>query len=61
MSNGNINDAMFYSKRNGALGPIPEWRLKDCIAVHKLLGSVLDDQDAALSKYYLDQFLFKYH
>jgi hypothetical protein len=52
---------MFYSKRNGALGPIPEWRLKDCIAVHKLIGSVLDDQDAALSKYYLDQFLFKYH
>ncbi|KAL5056904.1 hypothetical protein RYX36_028508 [Vicia faba] len=34
--------------RNGALGPIPEWRLKDCIAVHKLLGSVLEDQDAAL-------------
>ncbi|PNY09689.1 N-alpha-acetyltransferase 15 NatA auxiliary subunit-like protein, partial [Trifolium pratense] len=34
--------------RNGALGPIREWTLKDCIAVHKLLGSVLDDQDAAL-------------
>ncbi|XP_058751865.1 N-terminal acetyltransferase A complex auxiliary subunit NAA15-like [Vicia villosa] len=34
--------------RNGALGPIPEWKLKDCIAVHKLLGSVLEDQDAAL-------------
>lgn len=33
---------------NGALGPIQEWTLKDCIAVHKLLGSVLDDQDAAL-------------
>ncbi|XP_012571543.1 N-terminal acetyltransferase A complex auxiliary subunit NAA15-like [Cicer arietinum] len=34
--------------RNGALGPIREWRLKDCIAVHKLLGSVLLDQEAAL-------------
>ncbi|KAG5137227.1 hypothetical protein JHK82_021958 [Glycine max] len=37
--------------RNGALGPIREWNLKDCIAVHKLLGTVLADQDAALSKY----------
>ncbi|KEH39579.1 amino-terminal acetyltransferase, putative [Medicago truncatula] len=46
---------------NGALGPIREWTLKDCIAVHKLLGSVLDDQDAALSKYNLDQFLFMFH
>ncbi|KAG5016290.1 hypothetical protein JHK85_022426 [Glycine max] len=34
--------------RNGALGPIREWNLKDCIAVHKLLGTVLADQDAAL-------------
>ncbi|CAJ1955176.1 unnamed protein product [Sphenostylis stenocarpa] len=34
--------------RNGALGPIGEWKLKDCIAVHKLLGTVLVDQDAAL-------------
>nr|KYP45036.1 hypothetical protein KK1_033448 [Cajanus cajan] len=34
--------------RNGALGPIREWKLKDCIAVHKLLGTVLADQDAAL-------------
>ncbi|TKY64516.1 N-alpha-acetyltransferase 16, NatA auxiliary subunit [Spatholobus suberectus] len=33
---------------NGALGPIREWKLKDCIAVHKLLGTVLADQDAAL-------------
>ncbi|MED6166025.1 N-alpha-acetyltransferase 16, NatA auxiliary subunit [Stylosanthes scabra] len=33
--------------RNGALGPIREWTLKDCIAVHKLLGAVLLDQDAA--------------
>ncbi|KAL2332403.1 hypothetical protein Fmac_019984 [Flemingia macrophylla] len=34
--------------RNGALGPIREWKLKDCVAVHKLLGTVLVDQDAAL-------------
>ncbi|XP_061359544.1 N-terminal acetyltransferase A complex auxiliary subunit NAA15-like isoform X2 [Gastrolobium bilobum] len=33
---------------NGALGPIRDWKLKDCIAVHKLLGTVLVDQDAAL-------------
>ncbi|KAJ1429089.1 Tetratricopeptide-like helical domain superfamily [Sesbania bispinosa] len=33
---------------NGALGPIREWKLTDCIAVHKLLGTVLVDQDAAL-------------
>ncbi|KAK6124901.1 hypothetical protein DH2020_041362 [Rehmannia glutinosa] len=25
----------------------PKWRLKDCIAVHKLLGTILDDHDAA--------------
>ncbi|OIW03837.1 hypothetical protein TanjilG_30113 [Lupinus angustifolius] len=34
--------------RNGALGPIREWKLEDCIAVHKLLGTVLVDLDAAL-------------
>ncbi|XP_027343975.1 N-terminal acetyltransferase A complex auxiliary subunit NAA15 isoform X2 [Abrus precatorius] len=34
--------------RNGALGPIREWKFKDCIVVHKLLGTVLVDQDAAL-------------
>ncbi|KAK7294152.1 hypothetical protein RJT34_17035 [Clitoria ternatea] len=34
--------------RNGALGPIRKWKLKDCIEVHKLLGTVLTDQDAAL-------------
>ncbi|XWS16387.1 hypothetical protein CRYUN_Cryun34aG0082900 [Craigia yunnanensis] len=33
---------------NGALGPVLEWKLKDCIAVHKLLEEVLIDQDAAL-------------
>ncbi|XVF74641.1 hypothetical protein PTKIN_Ptkin13bG0127600 [Pterospermum kingtungense] len=34
--------------RNGALGPVLEWKLKECIAVHKLLEKVLIDQDAAL-------------
>ncbi|KAJ0006667.1 hypothetical protein Pint_29917 [Pistacia integerrima] len=33
---------------NGALGPVKEWKLKDCIAVHNLLKNVLADQDAAL-------------
>ncbi|KAF1865787.1 hypothetical protein Lal_00021788 [Lupinus albus] len=33
--------------RNGALGPIKEWKLKDCITVHKLLGTVLVEPDAA--------------
>ncbi|KAJ6394584.1 hypothetical protein OIU77_023734 [Salix suchowensis] len=33
---------------NGALGPVNEWKLKDCIAVHKLLVAVLNDPDAAL-------------
>ncbi|XWS11877.1 hypothetical protein CRYUN_Cryun37aG0038800 [Craigia yunnanensis] len=32
---------------SGALGPVLEWKLKDCIAVHKLLEKVLIDQDAA--------------
>ncbi|KAJ1404065.1 Tetratricopeptide-like helical domain superfamily [Sesbania bispinosa] len=36
------------ASRNGALGPVGEWKLIDCIAVHKLLGTVLVDQDAAL-------------
>uniref|UniRef100_UPI003BB4D8A0 hypothetical protein n=1 Tax=Pleomorphochaeta sp. DL1XJH-081 TaxID=3409690 RepID=UPI003BB4D8A0 len=35
------------SSSNGALGPGRNWRLKDCIAVHKLLGSILNDHDAA--------------
>ncbi|XP_057772972.1 N-terminal acetyltransferase A complex auxiliary subunit NAA15 [Salvia miltiorrhiza] len=35
------------SSSNAALGQIRNWRLKDCIAVHKLLGSILDDHDAA--------------
>ncbi|KAI9110342.1 hypothetical protein K1719_018784 [Acacia pycnantha] len=33
--------------RNGAIWPVKEWELKDCVAVHKLLGSVLDEQGAA--------------
>ncbi|XP_022714903.1 N-terminal acetyltransferase A complex auxiliary subunit NAA15-like isoform X1 [Durio zibethinus] len=33
---------------NGALGPVMEWKLKDCIAVYKLLDKVLIDQDVAL-------------
>ncbi|XP_077212035.1 N-terminal acetyltransferase A complex auxiliary subunit NAA15-like [Tasmannia lanceolata] len=31
----------------GALGPVKEWKLNDCIAVHKLLGTVLVDPNAA--------------
>lgn len=37
--------------RNGVLGSIGEWKLKDCIAVHKLLSSVVVDLDAASSKF----------
>ncbi|XP_052176449.1 N-terminal acetyltransferase A complex auxiliary subunit NAA15-like isoform X2 [Diospyros lotus] len=33
---------------DGALGPVNEWKLKDCIAVHRLLGTTLSDHDAAL-------------
>ncbi|XP_030488392.2 N-terminal acetyltransferase A complex auxiliary subunit NAA15 [Cannabis sativa] len=33
--------------RNGALGPIGEWTLEDCVRVHKLLETVLPDHDAA--------------
>ncbi|XVF25039.1 hypothetical protein REPUB_Repub13aG0179400 [Reevesia pubescens] len=33
---------------NGALGSVMDWKLKDCIPVHKLLEKVLIDQDAAL-------------
>lgn len=32
---------------NGASGSVSPWKLKDCIAVHKLLESVLDEKDAA--------------
>ncbi|XP_050384710.1 N-terminal acetyltransferase A complex auxiliary subunit NAA15 [Argentina anserina] len=33
---------------NGALGPVREWKIKDCITVHKLLETFLVDDDAAL-------------
>ncbi|GAB4850148.1 N-alpha-acetyltransferase 16, NatA auxiliary subunit [Ancistrocladus abbreviatus] len=32
---------------NGALGPVLEWKLKDCVAVHRLLEGVFLDKDAA--------------
>ncbi|KAL2455833.1 tetratricopeptide repeat (TPR)-containing protein [Forsythia ovata] len=32
---------------NGALGAVRKWRLKDCIAVHKLLETIINDNDAA--------------
>ncbi|EEF44685.1 NMDA receptor-regulated protein, putative [Ricinus communis] len=32
---------------NGALGPVKEWKLKDCITVHKRLGTALFNHDAA--------------
>ncbi|ERN06076.1 hypothetical protein AMTRI_Chr05g64380 [Amborella trichopoda] len=32
---------------NGALGPVREWKLKDCVSVHNLLGTVFADSDAA--------------
>ncbi|XP_021731936.1 N-terminal acetyltransferase A complex auxiliary subunit NAA15-like [Chenopodium quinoa] len=32
---------------NGAFGRVGQWKLKDCVAVHKLLESVLVDNDAA--------------
>ncbi|KAI4387032.1 hypothetical protein MLD38_004896 [Melastoma candidum] len=33
--------------RNGALGSIMEWKLKDCISVHKVLETAIVDKDAA--------------
>ncbi|KAI3777798.1 hypothetical protein L1987_47601 [Smallanthus sonchifolius] len=32
---------------NGSLGSVREWKLKDSVAVHKLLGTVFNDNDAA--------------
>ncbi|KAK4754296.1 hypothetical protein SAY87_002400 [Trapa incisa] len=32
---------------DGALGVVMRWKLKDCVAVHKLLESVFGDRDAA--------------
>jgi hypothetical protein len=43
---------LYVLNRKGALGPVREWKLKDSIAVHKLLGAVLND-DAAQSSNYL--------
>ncbi|PKA46790.1 peptide alpha-N-acetyltransferase [Apostasia shenzhenica] len=34
---------------NEALGPVREWKLEDCISVHKLLKSVFNDSKAACS------------
>ncbi|XP_068334434.1 N-terminal acetyltransferase A complex auxiliary subunit NAA15-like [Pyrus communis] len=34
--------------KNGALGPVREWTLKDCITVSKLLETILGDPAAAL-------------
>lgn len=42
---------IIYFPRNGAMGPTRKCILKNSIAVHKLLGTVLDDQDAASSKF----------
>ncbi|OIW17131.1 hypothetical protein TanjilG_27285 [Lupinus angustifolius] len=39
--------AHHLNSENGAPGPIKEWKLKDCITVHKLLGAVLFELDAA--------------
>lgn len=35
--------------RSGS-GVVKEWKLKDCIAVHKILVTILDDHAAASSK-----------
>lgn len=47
--------------RNGALGQVGEWKLKDFIVIHKLLQTVLVDQDAALSMFLKSMFLFMLH
>ncbi|KAL4589164.1 hypothetical protein LXL04_002068 [Taraxacum kok-saghyz] len=33
---------------NKSLGSVKQWKLKDCVAVHKILISTFDDQNAAL-------------
>lgn len=40
---------MVVQSRNGGLGS-RQWKLKDCIAVHKLLGTVLKEPDAGTVK-----------
>lgn len=53
-----MNHAIFCSNdRNGTIGLVKDWKLEDCIEVHKLLGTVLVDKDAALSKYHWDLLL----
>ncbi|GJX51834.1 N-alpha-acetyltransferase 15, NatA auxiliary subunit [Tanacetum coccineum] len=39
---------------NGPLGSVRGWKLKDCVAVHKRLGAVFYDNDAALSSNSMD-------
>ncbi|THG22776.1 hypothetical protein TEA_024701 [Camellia sinensis var. sinensis] len=46
-SSNNPVSTMFHEIRNGALGPVGKWKLEECIAVHKLLGTVLDDPNSA--------------
>lgn len=41
---------MFLPFRKGAPGPVRKSMLKDCISVHKLLETILDDHDAASSE-----------
>ncbi|GKB35326.1 N-terminal acetyltransferase A complex auxiliary subunit NAA15-like protein isoform X2 [Tanacetum coccineum] len=45
---------------NGPLGSVRGWKLKDCVAVHKRLGAVFYDNDAALSDRLIDTFAFNY-
>lgn len=37
--------------RNSVLGPVNEWKIQDCIDVHKLLETIFGDQDVANSKF----------
>lgn len=46
--------------RNGALGPVRNWSLKDCIAVHKLLWTILVDHDAASSESFIIMLCVRY-
>ncbi|XP_076925857.1 N-terminal acetyltransferase A complex auxiliary subunit NAA15-like [Bidens hawaiensis] len=36
-----------FASSNGSIGSVREWKLKDCVAVHKILGTVFNDNDAA--------------
>ncbi|KAK3020555.1 hypothetical protein RJ639_047467 [Escallonia herrerae] len=35
------------ASKNGAVGPVREWNLNDCIAIHKILGDILADHAAS--------------